>query len=44
VDRVDGRKLHLSASIVERGEVTAEAYATFLRLTAGNLDQVFNRV
>jgi len=44
LDRIDGRKLHLSSSIVAHREVTAEADATFLRLTAGNLDQVFNRV
>lgn len=43
LDRVDGRKLHLSASISANGEVTAEADAIFVRLTPGSLDQVFVR-
>jgi acyl-coenzyme A thioesterase PaaI-like protein len=41
MDRVEGRKLHLSASITASGEVTAAAEGLFLRLTQGNLDQVF---
>ena len=44
LDRVDGRKLYLSASIAAQDNVTVEANAVFLRLTAGNLDQVFARV
>jgi hypothetical protein len=41
MDRVEGRKLHLSASITASGEVTAAAEGLFLRLTQGNLDHVF---
>jgi acyl-coenzyme A thioesterase PaaI-like protein len=43
LDRVDGRRLHLSASITANGEVTAEADAIFVRLTPGSVDQVFVR-
>lgn len=43
LDRVDGRKLHLSASISANGEVTAQADGVFVWLTPGNLDQVFVR-
>ncbi len=41
LDRVEGRKLHLSASITARGQVTVRADAIFLRLTAGDLQRVF---
>ena len=43
LDRVEGRKLHLSATITASGEVTAEADAIFVRLTPGKLDEVFVR-
>jgi acyl-CoA thioesterase FadM len=43
LDRVEGRKLHLSASIRANGQVTVEADAVFLTLTADNLEQVFAR-
>jgi acyl-coenzyme A thioesterase PaaI-like protein len=39
--RVEGRRLHLSASIMAEGEVTVEADGTFLILTAENLAAVF---
>ncbi len=41
LDRVEGRKLHLSASITANGQVTVEADAVFLTLTAQNLESVF---
>ncbi len=41
LDSVEGRKLHLSASVSAAGEVTVEADATFLRLTTDSLDRVF---
>jgi acyl-coenzyme A thioesterase PaaI-like protein len=43
LDRAEGRKLHLSASITARGQVTVEADAIFLRLTPDNLQHVFSR-
>jgi hypothetical protein len=43
LDRVEGRKLHLSASVRANGQVTVEADAVFLTLTADNLEQVFAR-
>ncbi len=43
LDRVEGRKLHLSASVSAAGEVTVEADAIFLTLTTDNLDRVFVR-
>jgi acyl-coenzyme A thioesterase PaaI-like protein len=43
LDRVDGRKLHLSASIAARGRVTVDADAIFLKLTPDNLEHVFAR-
>jgi acyl-coenzyme A thioesterase PaaI-like protein len=43
LDRVDGRKLHLSASISVNGEVTVEAEAVFVRLKRANLGHVFVR-
>ena len=41
LDRVEGRQLFLSASIVADGEVTVEADAMFLVLTAANMAAVF---
>jgi acyl-coenzyme A thioesterase PaaI-like protein len=41
LDRVEGRQLHLSASIAARGEITVEAEAIFLTLTPRNLASVF---
>ena len=41
LDRVDGRKLHMSATVAAAGEVTAEADAVFLTLTSANLQRVF---
>ena len=43
LNRVEGRKLHLSASMAANGRVTVEADAIFLRLTADDLDRVFAR-
>jgi acyl-coenzyme A thioesterase PaaI-like protein len=43
LDRIEGRQLHLSASIVAEGEVTVEADGLFLILTAENLTTVFRR-
>jgi len=43
LDRVEGRKLHLSASVSAAGEVTVEAEAIFVTLTTDNLDRVFAR-
>ncbi len=41
LDRIEGRKLHLSAEIVAAGQVTVAAEAVFLKLTARNLATVF---
>jgi acyl-coenzyme A thioesterase PaaI-like protein len=41
LDRVEGRQLHLSASITADGQVTVEADALFMTLTAENLLTVF---
>lgn len=41
LDRIAGRKLHLSATIAVAGEVTVEAEAIFLTLTEENLETVF---
>ncbi|HEY2641471.1 MAG TPA: PaaI family thioesterase [Streptosporangiaceae bacterium] len=41
LDRIEGRKLHLSAVIKAAGEVTAEADAIFLTLTSANMAEVF---
>jgi acyl-coenzyme A thioesterase PaaI-like protein len=41
LDRVEGRQLHLSATVAAGGEVTVEADAIFLVLTPENLDAVF---
>jgi acyl-coenzyme A thioesterase PaaI-like protein len=41
LERIEGRQLHLSATIVAEGEVTAEADGLFLVLTAENLATVF---
>jgi acyl-coenzyme A thioesterase PaaI-like protein len=43
LDRIEGRQLHLSASITAEGEVTVEAYGVFLVLTPENLASVFRR-
>jgi acyl-coenzyme A thioesterase PaaI-like protein len=43
LDRIEGRKLHLSATITAQGEVTVEADAIFLALTTQNLATVFRR-
>jgi acyl-coenzyme A thioesterase PaaI-like protein len=43
LERIEGRQLHLSASIVAGGEVTVEADGLFLMLTAENLTAVFCR-
>lgn len=43
LDRIDGRKLHLSASITAQGQVTVQAEAIFLALTSENLESVFAR-
>ena len=43
LDRIEGRKLHLSATITAGGEVTVEADAIFLALTTENLATVFRR-
>jgi acyl-coenzyme A thioesterase PaaI-like protein len=43
LERIEGRRLHLSASIVADGEVTVEADGVFLILTAENLTTVFCR-
>ena len=44
LDRIEGRKLHLSAEIRAEGIVTVAAEAVFLVLTDGNLETVFRRV
>jgi len=41
LDRIEGRKLHLSATISAEGQVTVEADAIFLTLTTRNLQSVF---
>ncbi len=41
LDRVEGRKLHLSATISVDGQVTVDADAIFLTLTTENLASVF---
>ena len=43
LDRIEGRKLHLSAEITADGVVTVEADAIFVALTEGNLETVFGR-
>lgn len=43
LDRIEGRKLHLSATVAANGEVTVEADAIFLTLTDRNLKAVFGR-
>ncbi len=44
LDRIEGRKLHLSGTIAVDGEVTVEAEAIFLTLTDENLETVFGGV
>ena len=41
LDRIEGRKLIMSAEIVANGEVTVDAEAVFLTLTPANLETVF---
>lgn len=41
LDKIEGRKLHLKASIKAHGKVTVEADAIFLTLTPDNLQTVF---
>jgi acyl-coenzyme A thioesterase PaaI-like protein len=41
LDRIEGRKLHLSADITADGQVTVDAEAVFLTLTQKNLAAVF---
>ncbi len=43
LDRIEGRKLYLSAQITADGVVTVEADAVFLVLTDNNLETVFRR-
>lgn len=43
LDRIEGRKLHLSATISADGQVTVNAHAIFLMLTTENLESVFAR-
>ncbi|HUZ55351.1 MAG TPA: PaaI family thioesterase [Streptosporangiaceae bacterium] len=43
LDRIEGRKLHLSAEITADSVVTVEAEAVFLTLTDDNLETVFGR-
>ena len=43
LDRIEGRKLHLSATITAQDQVTVEADAIFLTLTTDNLATVFRR-
>lgn len=43
LDRIEGRKLHLSATISADGKVTVDADAIFLTLTTENLESVFAR-
>jgi len=42
LDRIEGRKLHLSAEIIANGQVTVDAEAIFLTLTRKNLATVFS--
>ncbi|MGO8957914.1 MAG: PaaI family thioesterase [Streptosporangiaceae bacterium] len=42
LDRIEGRKLHLSGTIIAAGEVTVEADAIFLTLTSENMENVFS--
>jgi acyl-coenzyme A thioesterase PaaI-like protein len=41
LDRIEGRRLHLTAEITANGEVTVDAEAVFLTLTEQNLATVF---
>jgi acyl-coenzyme A thioesterase PaaI-like protein len=41
LDRIEGRQLHLSATIAAHGRVTVEADGVFLTLTTTNLAEVF---
>jgi acyl-coenzyme A thioesterase PaaI-like protein len=41
LDRIEGRQLHLSASISAQGAVTVQAEGVFLTLTSENLETVF---
>jgi acyl-coenzyme A thioesterase PaaI-like protein len=41
LDRIEGRRLHLSADITADGQVTVDAEAIFLKLTEQNLATVF---
>jgi len=41
LDRIEGRRLYLSATVSARGEVTVEADGVFLTLTSENLQSVF---
>jgi acyl-coenzyme A thioesterase PaaI-like protein len=41
LDRIEGRKLHLSATITANGKVTVQASAVFVTLTSHNLATVF---
>jgi acyl-coenzyme A thioesterase PaaI-like protein len=41
LDRVEGRKLHVSGRVTTGGQVTAEASAVFLELTADNVARIF---
>lgn len=43
LDRIEGRKLHLSAEITADGVLTVAAEAVFLALTQDNLGTVFGR-
>jgi acyl-coenzyme A thioesterase PaaI-like protein len=43
LDKIEGRKLHLSADITADGQVTVEADAVFLTLTPANLAAVFRQ-
>jgi acyl-coenzyme A thioesterase PaaI-like protein len=43
LNRIEGRKLHLSATITAHDQVTVEADAIFLALTTENLATVFRR-
>lgn len=42
LDRIEGRRLHLSGEIVADGQITVAAEAVFLTLTAKNLATVFD--
>jgi acyl-coenzyme A thioesterase PaaI-like protein len=41
LDRIEGRRLHLSAAISAHGQVTVQAEGVFLTLTSENLETVF---